>query len=63
MTGVTKKLALLLPLLAGTCWGCCGGFVLFSGNRRFSTKFKSFGRRRRCGGLVLLDGNRKIDTN
>jgi len=27
MTGVTKKLALLLPLLAGTCWGCCGGFV------------------------------------
>ena len=27
MTSTTKKFALLLPLLAGTCWGCCGVFV------------------------------------
>lgn len=27
MTGILKKTAFLLPIIAGTCWGCCGVFV------------------------------------
>ena len=27
MTGILKKIAFLLPIIAGTCWGCCGVFV------------------------------------
>ena len=44
MTTIIKKIALLFPIIAGTCWGCSGVFVRFLDGTGFDNITITFSR-------------------
>ena len=44
MTGMIRKIAFTLPIIAGVCWGCCGVFVRVLDNAGFNNITITFSR-------------------
>lgn len=42
MTAIIKKIALLFPIIAGTCWECSGVFVRFLDGTGFDNITNTF---------------------